>query len=266
MAAGVNAAADAAPALELQLLRLDFRPWTAADSLAMQKLLSFGLSTNWERELLRADLARELGRAGRQAGPHLSRGERGSADAGIPARRAGTELAERVDSIRRFLGMTVEATGSNNWAVAPSRSASGGALIMRRPAPLAHDAGHHLPARASAGRPLLPRRLAAGQRRVAPSATTTTWRGRSRTRWATSWTCSSSGSTASATCSRTSGATCIFDEQIEVRGRPGRAAGARDAPRADRERGAARRRLRAARARVDVALGAGDLAGQHRRP
>ena len=29
--------------------------------LAMQKLLSFGLSTNWERELLRADLARELG-------------------------------------------------------------------------------------------------------------------------------------------------------------------------------------------------------------
>ena len=53
--------------------------------------------------------------------------------------------------------MTVEATGSNNWAVAPSRSATGGALIAGDPHLVAHDAGHRLPDGATAGRPLLPR-------------------------------------------------------------------------------------------------------------
>ena len=61
--AGLNEAArtSAAPPPELQLLRLEFEPWRPADMLAGGKLLSFGLSTNWERELLRADLVRELG-------------------------------------------------------------------------------------------------------------------------------------------------------------------------------------------------------------
>ena len=61
--AGVNAAAASAAALpfEMQLLRLDFEPWRPADMLAIGKLLAFGLSTNWERELLRADMLRELG-------------------------------------------------------------------------------------------------------------------------------------------------------------------------------------------------------------
>jgi penicillin G amidase len=135
MAAGINAAAEAAPAppLELQLLRLEFEPWTAADSLAMQKLLSFGLSTNWERELLRADLARELGPdLAAKLDPSYPPANAVVLTPGIPA-GAGIELAERVDSIRRFLGMTVEATGSNNWAVAPSRSATDGALIAGDP-------------------------------------------------------------------------------------------------------------------------------------
>jgi penicillin amidase len=135
MAAGVNAAAEAAPALpfELQLLRLDFQPWTAADSLAMQKLLSFGLSTNWERELLRADLARELGpERAAMLDPSYPPANAVVMTPGVPA-GAGVELVERVDSIRRFLGMTVEATGSNNWAVSPSRSATEGALIAGDP-------------------------------------------------------------------------------------------------------------------------------------
>ena len=61
--AGLNEAARraSAPPAEFQLLRLEFEPWRPADMLAGGKLLSFGLSTNWERELLRADLVRELG-------------------------------------------------------------------------------------------------------------------------------------------------------------------------------------------------------------
>ena len=46
---------------ELQMLRLGFDPFTPADALTLTKLLSFGLSTNWERELLRAEMTRELG-------------------------------------------------------------------------------------------------------------------------------------------------------------------------------------------------------------
>ena len=60
---GVNASAAAARAkpLEMQLLRLEWEPWRPVDILALGKLLAFGLSTNWERELLRADMLRELG-------------------------------------------------------------------------------------------------------------------------------------------------------------------------------------------------------------
>jgi len=48
---GVNAAAASARArpFEMQLLRLDFAPWTPADILGLGKLLAFGLSTNWRR-------------------------------------------------------------------------------------------------------------------------------------------------------------------------------------------------------------------------
>src|SRR4051794_16744875 len=61
--AGVNAAAASATAMpfEMQLLRLDFDPWTPVDVLSIGKLLAFGLSTNWERELLRSDMTRALG-------------------------------------------------------------------------------------------------------------------------------------------------------------------------------------------------------------
>jgi penicillin amidase len=135
LAAGINAAAEAAPAppLELQLLRLEFEPWTPADSLAMQKLLSLGLSTNWERELLRADLARELGpELAARIDPAYPPANAVVLTPGVPA-GAGADIVARADAIRRFLGMTVEATGSNNWAVSPSRSATGGALIAGDP-------------------------------------------------------------------------------------------------------------------------------------
>jgi penicillin G amidase len=131
---GVNvAAADAtAPPFEMQLLRLEFEPWRPADILGLGKLLAFGLSTNWEKELLRADMTRELG-------PELA----AKLDPGYPAGNPvvtqepwsgdGLGLAEQIDAVRRSIGMAVEASGSNNWAVSGAHSATGTPLIAGDP-------------------------------------------------------------------------------------------------------------------------------------
>jgi penicillin amidase len=135
--AGVNAAAAAARTLpaEFQILRIDFEPWTAADMLATGKLLSLGLSTNWERELLRADMARELGpELAARLDPGYPAGHPIVLDPGVPTFDLdGMRLSEQLDQLRAELGLTSEATGSNNWAVSGSRSVTGGPLFAGDP-------------------------------------------------------------------------------------------------------------------------------------
>ncbi len=131
---GVNAAAASAkaPPFEMQLLRLDFEPWRPADILGLGKLLAFGLSTNWEKELLRADMTRELG-------PELAAKLDPAYPAGNPVVTQepwsgdGLGLAEQIDSVRRSIGMATEASGSNNWAVSGALTASGSPLIAGDP-------------------------------------------------------------------------------------------------------------------------------------
>ncbi len=131
---GVNAAAASARALpfEMQLLRLEFEPWRPADILGLGKLLAFGLSTNWEKELLRADMTRELG-------PELAAKLDPAYPAGNPVVTQepwsgdGLGLAEQIDAVRRSIGMAAEASGSNNWAVSGALSATGSPLIAGDP-------------------------------------------------------------------------------------------------------------------------------------
>jgi penicillin amidase len=132
--AGIAAAVQDMRALpfEMQILRLDFEPWQAADILAIGKLLAFGLSTNWERELLRADMVRELGPertavldpAYPAANPTILQ---------QPWEGDGMAIAAQIAQIRDALGQAVEASGSNNWAVSGARSASGRPLIAGDP-------------------------------------------------------------------------------------------------------------------------------------
>jgi penicillin amidase len=133
--AGVNAAAASARAMpfEMQLLRLGrFEPWRPVDILSLGKLLTFGLATNWERELLRADMVRALG-------PELTAklDPTYPADSPIvtqvPWTGDGLGIAEQIDSVRRSLGLAAEAGGSNNWAVSGARSATGSPLIAGDP-------------------------------------------------------------------------------------------------------------------------------------
>ncbi len=132
--AGVNAAAADATAMpfEMQLLRLDFAPWRPVDILSLGKLLAFGLSTNWERELLRADMLRALG-------PELCArlDPVYPADNPVVTQEAwsgdGLAIVEQIDAVRRSMGLAAEASGSNNWAVSGSLSATGAPLIAGDP-------------------------------------------------------------------------------------------------------------------------------------
>jgi penicillin G amidase len=132
--AGVNAAAASAkaPPFEMQLLRLSFEPWHPVDILSLGKLLAFGLSTNWEKELLRSDMVRALG-------PELAARLDPSypADNPVVAQEAwsgdGIGLAEQIDAVRTSIGMASEASGSNNWAVSGALSATGSPLLAGDP-------------------------------------------------------------------------------------------------------------------------------------
>ena len=133
--AGVNAAAADARALpfEMQVLRQrGFEPWRPVDILSLGKLLAFGLSTNWERELLRSDMIRELG-------PELAArlDPVYPADNPVVTQEAwsgeGLPLVEQIDAVRRSIGLAAEASGSNNWAVSGARSATGSPLIAGDP-------------------------------------------------------------------------------------------------------------------------------------
>ncbi len=131
---GVNAAAADAKAMpfEMQLLRLAWKPWRPVDILSLGKLLAFGLSTNWERELLRADMVRALG-------PELA----ARLDTVYPAENPvvtqeawsgdGLAIVEQIDAVRHSIGLAAEASGSNNWAVSGALSASGKPLIAGDP-------------------------------------------------------------------------------------------------------------------------------------
>ncbi len=134
--AGVNTLVHMTPALpiEFQLLRLDFEPWRVADMLSALKILAFGLSTNWEHELLRAEMVRELGSelterldpAYPAANPLITRpGESWSGN--------GIRLADQIGAVRDALGFAPEASGSNNWAVSAERSATGAPLLAGDP-------------------------------------------------------------------------------------------------------------------------------------
>jgi penicillin amidase len=132
--AGVNAAARDARArpFEMQILRHEWKPWRPIDILSLGKLLAFGLSTNWERELLRADLVRELGPELAARLDPVYPADNPVVDQ-LPFSGEGMPLVEQIDRVRRTLGLAAEASGSNNWAVSGTRSATGTPLIAGDP-------------------------------------------------------------------------------------------------------------------------------------
>jgi penicillin G amidase len=133
---GINAAIDSARALpiEFQLLRLEPEPWHTVDLLAAAKLMGFGLSTNWEMELLRARIVQIAGpeRAAKLE-PQYPRGNPIVVKPGEPYAGEGSDIAEQIARVRETLGLGMHATGSNNWVVSGERSVTGKPLLACDP-------------------------------------------------------------------------------------------------------------------------------------
>src|SRR5262249_13163111 len=92
------------------------------------------LSTNWERELLRADLVRELGEEkAARIDPTYPKGNPVALHPGRGFDGDGIGLAEQIGRVREQIGLAAAASGSNNWAVSPGLSSTGGALLAGDP-------------------------------------------------------------------------------------------------------------------------------------
>src|SRR5439155_6649521 len=135
-AAGINAAIENSAALpiEFQIVRLEPEPWTVADLLASAKLMALGLSTNWEMELYRAQLARKAGaEVAARLEPQYPRANPVVVTPGDAYVGNGVDVAEQIERVKEAIGLTAHAGGSNNWVVSGERSVTGGPLLACDP-------------------------------------------------------------------------------------------------------------------------------------
>ncbi len=129
-AAGVNAGRAGRRPHELVLLRRDPTPWAAADALGALGLVSFGLAGNWDMELGRLRvLERDGAEALRAVDPAYPSWLAVTAPPGAPAGTAADRLADDIASLASVVG----GGGSNNWALAGARTASGRPLVANDP-------------------------------------------------------------------------------------------------------------------------------------
>ncbi len=116
---------------EFVLLRARPTPYTAADVAGVIALQSFGIAANWDMELARlqvlaSDGPDALAAIDPVAPAHLPV----TAPPGTAAGPAADRLAEDLARFRAHVGTT---GGSNNWAVAPGRTATGRPILANDP-------------------------------------------------------------------------------------------------------------------------------------
>ena len=116
---------------EFTLLRTRPVPYEATDVIAASKLRSFGLAANWDVELARLKILQEDGaEALRAVDPAYPEWLPVSDPPGAQAGPAADRLAEDLKSLAETVGV---GGGSNNWAIAPSRTHTGRAILANDP-------------------------------------------------------------------------------------------------------------------------------------
>ncbi len=120
--------------LEFGFLRFRPEPWAPADCLVWGNVLAWGLSVNWESEILRARMVALLGpekvarlEAGYPPGQPLI------VPPGVDYRGLGSSLLEEYQRVKEITGLNAWGIGSNNWAVDGHRSVTGRPLLANDP-------------------------------------------------------------------------------------------------------------------------------------
>ena len=119
------------PAHEFSLLRAKPTPYRAADVLGIIKLTSFMLASNWDVELARLKILTEDGPEALMAlDPTYPEWLPVSAPPGTLASGVVDRLADDLAVFSATVGL---GGGSNNWALAPSRTGTGRAILANDP-------------------------------------------------------------------------------------------------------------------------------------
>lgn len=131
-ARGVNRFIETAPALpvEFTLLHYQPEPWTPVDSLSWTKMMAFGLSDNWDTEIIRARL---IDRLGPSRAAHLEAGylaDNPVIVTEIDYASLGESAFERRATAGAFSG---DSSASNSWVVSGTRSTTGKPLLANDP-------------------------------------------------------------------------------------------------------------------------------------
>ena len=138
--AGVNAAIHDRPLpAEFTILRHRPEPWEPEDTLAVGRLLTFSQAGNWEAQLIRMRLLKELGPELAQALDPVFMGTayQSLEDlAGAPG-APSTGWLEELRAAEDLLQLSAWAPASNSWAIHAARTTTGGAILANDPhAPL----------------------------------------------------------------------------------------------------------------------------------
>jgi len=116
---------------EFVLLRSHPTPWQITDVLAFAGLQAFALGANWDAELARLKILAEDGPEALRA---LDHGYPADHPLSVPvATVAGPAMARLADDLAIFASAAPSPGGSNNWAIAGTRTASGVPLLANDP-------------------------------------------------------------------------------------------------------------------------------------
>ncbi len=120
--------------LGLTGVKFEPEPWSPVHSLTWAKVMAYDLGGNMDSEIMRALLLKKFGEeAVQQLFPAYRPDHPVIVPTGVAWQDVDTSLLAVLDEVNRYTGREVLGTGSNNWVIAGSRTATGAPLLANDP-------------------------------------------------------------------------------------------------------------------------------------